>query len=409
MKNEATIQFVREHRDGDVRMLALQARRDSAVDLPWALDQIRGWQTAVKKLPSWAAVDGIVYPPHLSMEQCSSEQTARYKNAIVERLPRGSHQTLIDLTGGYGVDFACMAGSCERAIYVERQDHLCEIASNNFELLGLSHATVINSDAEHVLDELTTDPASTLLYLDPARRDSNSARTVAIADCTPNVLELLPRLLEAAHHVLVKLSPMLDWRKAVNDLGNCASEVHIVSVHNECKELLLLLEASHEGEPIIHCVNDRQQLTFTPIENHVPLTLADNGDACFLLEPNASIMKAGCYSVLTQRYPVKAIGIDSHLFVSSDDIQDFPGRSFIIDNVTTMNKKDLSRTLADVTRANIATRNFPLTAQQLRQRLRLADGGDTYIFGTTNTRHQHLLYVCHKNQGQETINYFASP
>ena len=188
MKNEATIGFVQEHREEDVRKLALQARRDSDVDLPWALDQIQGWQTARRKLPSWAAINGIVYPPHLSMEQCSSQQTALYKCSILDRLPEGNHETLVDLTGGFGVDFAFMALRAQRAVYVERQEHLCETARHNFGLLELSHATVIHADAEDALQDFDTKPASTLLYLDPARRDSNSARTYAITDCTPNVL-----------------------------------------------------------------------------------------------------------------------------------------------------------------------------------------------------------------------------
>lgn len=397
MNNEATIQFVKKHRDGDVRTLALQARRDSDIDLPWALDQIQGWQIARRKLPSWAAIDGIVYPPHLSMEQCSSEQTARYKHDVVDSLPDGSHKTLIDLTGGFGVDFSFMATGCERAIYVERQEHLCKIAKNNFELLGLTHATVINKEAENVLNDLDTDPASTLLYLDPARRNSNSARTYAITDCTPNVLELLPQLFKASRHILIKLSPMLDWHKAVTDLGNRVAQVHIVSVGNECKELLLLLNASHEGEPVIHCVNDSQRLTFMPSQNNVTVPLADGDDYAFLYEPNASVMKAGCFGLLTERYPIKALAIDSHLFVSSEDIKDFPGRQFVIINQTTMNKKEVKQALAGITHANVATRNFHLTAQQLRQRLKLKDGGDTYLFGTTNHAGQHLIYICRKN------------
>ena len=211
MMNEASIEFVRRHRDDDVRTLALQARRSSDVDLPWALDQIQGWQTARRKLPSWAAIDGIVYPPHLSMEQCSSEQTAIYKCDIVNRLPQSCRKTLIDLTGGFGVDFAFMARHFDQAIYVERLENLCQTARHNFDLLGLSHARVINAEAERVLNELNNEPASTLLYLDPARRDINSSRTYAIADCTPNVLELKNQLLEVAHYVLIKLSPMLDW------------------------------------------------------------------------------------------------------------------------------------------------------------------------------------------------------
>ncbi len=394
--NDETIRFVREHREDDVKALALKAKRDEGIDLTWALDQIQGWQTAWRKLPSWAAIDGIIYPPHLSMEQCSSEVTALYKCAIVDSLPSGSHEMLIDLTGGFGVDFAFMARQARQAVYVELQEHLCETARHNFDLLGLYHATVIHSEAADVLRDAATVPASTLIYMDPARRDSNSARTYAIADCSPNVLDLLPTLFKAADHVLIKLSPMLDWHKAIADLGNRVAQVHIVSTGNECKELLLLLSAGHDSEPTIHCINDDQSLVFTPSRDARPLLIADDGHAAYLYEPNASVMKAGCFDVLTGRYPVKALAADSHLFVSDDAIRDFPGRGFAIDAVTTMNKKEVARALAGVTRANVATRNFPMTAQQLRQRLRLKDGGDCYIFGTTTAAGQRMLYLCHK-------------
>ena len=394
--NEATIQFVRDHREQDVRALALQARRGDAIDLPWALDQIQGWQTARRKLPAWADIDGIIYPPHLSMEQCSSQPTALYKCSIVQQLDPSCHETLIDLTGGFGVDFSYMAPLARRAVYVERQEHLCETARHNFQLLGLGHAMVIHGQAEDVLHDLDTDPASTLIYLDPARRDSNSARTYAIADCSPNVLDLLPTLFKAADHVLIKLSPMLDWHKAITDLGNRVAQVHIVSTGNECKELLLLLSASHDGGPTIHCINDDQSLVFTPSRDARPLLIAVDGHAAYLYEPNASVMKAGCFDVLTGRYPVKALAADSHLFVSGDAIRGFPGRGFAIDAVTTMNKKEVARALAGITRANVATRNFPITARQLQQRLRLKDGGDCYIFGTTTAAGQRMLYICHK-------------
>ena len=396
MKNEATIRFVKEHREEDVRKLALHARRDGEIDLPWALDQVQGWQTARRKLPSWTAIDGIVYPPHLSMEQCSSEQTAIYKCGIVEHLSRECRQTLIDLTGGFGVDFAFMARCCSRAIYVERQEHLCETARHNFELLELSHATIIHAEAEGIINDLATDPTSTLLYLDPARRDSNSSRTYAIADCTPNVLELLPQLFKVAHHILIKLSPMLDWHKTVSDLGNHVAEVHIVSVGNECKELLILLDADHQGEPTVHCVNDEQRLIYSPSENDVNTAIDTKVVATYLYEPNASVMKAGCFDVLTQRYHVKALAADSHLFVSCEDVKGFPGRRFAVTAVTTMNKKELAAALKGINRANVAVRNFPMTAQQLRNRLRLTDGGDCYIFGTTTAAGQRLLYICKK-------------
>ena len=396
MRNEETIQFVREHREEDVRMLALKARRDGEVDLPWALDQIQGWQTARRKLPTWAAIDGIVYPPHLSMEQCSSQQTAIYKCGIVSRLPERYHEMLIDLTGGFGVDFAFMSKCFEQAVYVERQEHLCETARHNFRLLGLDHASIIHGEAEGVLDDLGNKPSSTLIYLDPARRDSNSSRTYAIADCTPNVLELRDRLFKAADHVLIKLSPMLDWHKAMNDMGERVAEVHIVSAANECKELLILLSAFPKSDPVICCVNDDQSLIYSPSEGTGSPALADGENAAYLYEPNASIMKAGCFGLLTERFPVKALASDSHLFVSDDPVEDFPGRRFAITAITTMNKKELGRALSGITRANIATRNFPMTAQQLRQRLRLQDGGDTYIFGTTIASGEHRLYICNK-------------
>ena len=394
--NDKSIAFVREHREEDVRKLALQAQRNGDVNLPWALDQIQGWQTARRKLPSWAAIDGIIYPPHLSMEQCSSEQTAIYKCSIVNRLPQACRETLIDLTGGFGVDFAFMARCFVRAIYVERQEHLCDTARHNFELLGLEHARVIQTEAENALNDLSTIPASTLLYLDPARRDSNSSRTYAITDCTPDVLELRDQLFKAADHILLKLSPMLDWHKAVSDLGDRVAEVHIVSVANECKELLILLSADHDAEPTIHCVNDEQRISFMPSQDDGRPAIDADADAAYLYEPNASIMKAGCFGVLTERFPVKALASDSHLFVSNHLMEDFPGRRFAINVTTTMNKKDLANALKGITRANIATRNFPMSAQQLRQRLRLQDGGDCYIFGTTTATGERRLYICQK-------------
>lgn len=396
MKGEETIRFVREHREEDVRLLALQTRHTGDVDLPWALDQIRGWQTARRKLPTWAATDGIVYPPHLSMEQCSSEQTAHYKCNVIERLPKQCRGLLMDLTGGFGVDFAFMARSFSRAVYVERQDLLCDIAQHNFAVLGLDHVSILHADAGGALRDLASDPGTTFFYLDPARRDSNKSRTYAIADCSPNVLELLDSLFKAGHYVLVKLSPMLDWHKAVSDLGEHVAEVHIVSVANECKELLILMSLDHQGAPVIHCVNDEQSLVFQSTDGDEDIVLARSEEAAYLFEPNASVMKAGCFGVLTGRYPVAALAADSHLFVSDEDVMDFPGRRFKVNGITSLNKKEMARTLSGITQANVAVRNFPMTAQQLRQRLRLRDGGDTYIFGTTTAAGNHVLYICRK-------------
>lgn len=383
--NQATIDFIRLHADDDVRQLALRGTKDPEVDLPFALDQIAGRQTAKRKLPSWADTEGIVYPPHLSMEQCSSEQTARYKAEMA-----GCGQRLVDLTGGFGVDFSVMAQGFDEAVYVERQAPLCEIAADNFRLLGLQQATVVCADGT---DYLQTMPPADLIYIDPARRDDHGGRTYGIVDCTPNVLSIRDLLMEKAQRVLIKLSPMLDWRKAVTDLGpQYVREVHIVSVANECKELLLLLSPGTSFRLI--CANDNTK--FEPHNPH-PQSLSAlrfSAGNNYLFSPNASIMKAGCFAEVAARYSLHQLAQNSHLFVSDKLVEDFPGRIFHIDAVTTMNKHELRQHLQGLTQANIAVRNFPLSVAELRKRLKLSEGGSTYIFATTLADGKKVLLIC---------------
>ena len=421
--NEATQQFVQEHTNDDVRLLALQAHASSEVDLPFALDQIRGRQIARRKLPAWAAIDDILYPPHLSMEQCSSEQTAHYKAQIAARLSAssGGASRLVDLTGGFGVDFAFMQEGFDEAVYVEQNPQLCDLARHNFPLLGLSKTEVICSTTEEFLNTLwgikNTSPTGrglegAIFYLDPARRDNHGGRTYGIADCTPNVLELRDALLDKAHYVLLKLSPMLDWRKAVKDLGEQhVREVHIVSVNNECKELLLLLQKPNNTQQDHHsvklfCVNDQQEFSVIVERKEgwgsagaERFALPQIGQ--YLYEPNASLMKAGCFRALCESFGLSPVGLDSHLFVQTDAGRDenesvFPGRKFQISAISSMNKRTLRQNLSSISQANIATRNFPMKSEELRRRLKLRDGGDTYIFGTTLADGSHVILVCKK-------------
>ena len=390
--NQATIDFIREHAEADVRQLALQGTKNPEVNLTFALEQIAGRQKAKTKLPTWAAIDGIVYPPHLSMEQCSSEQTAHYKASIT-----GKGALMVDLTAGFGVDMAFVSPNYRRAIHVEQQTSLCSISSENFKLLGLNHIEVVCADCVDYLHQL--DHAD-LIFLDPARRDDHGARTYGIADCTPNVLELRDELLQKADRVMLKLSPMLDWRKAVEDLGN-VNEVHIVSVDNECKELLLIL--SKEEKPLkLFCVNNDQVFEGDQgdwlnersiAEIRVPVLMSSQA---YLFEPNTSIMKAGCFALLEQRFKVAQLDKNSHLFVSDSDISDFPGRRFIIEKTTSMNKRELKAALAGIDKANITVRNFPMSVAELRKRLKLKEGGDHYLFATTIAGHQHQLFLCRK-------------
>ena len=400
MTNE---EFIKQHRHDDVRALALR-KAEEGVDIKWCLQQIEGWQKACEKLPQWAEVDGLWYPPVLSMEQCSSELTARYKADIVSRLlpeclERGC---FADLTGGYGIDFSYMASLFATSVYVERNAELCRIAEHNFSLLKLAGSSVVCADSTEFLHQRIT-PCN-LIYLDPARRDDVGRKTVAIADCTPDVVQLQDRLMEVGRYIMVKLSPMLDISAALSVLEHVC-EVHAVSVKGECKELLFVLDKIHEGQPVYYAVNlgtSDDVFTCTHEEkNRALLRVASehvaSASATCIYEPHASILKAGLQDVLCERYAVEKLHLMSNLFVSSSPVQDFPGRGFEIVASCGFGKKELRAMLTGVTKANITVRNFPTSVAELRKKLRLAEGGDVYLFATTMADGSHRLIRCIKH------------
>lgn len=435
--NQATQDFIRQHQDDDVRQLAFLGSKYPEVDMPFALDQIRGRKMARVKLPRWASLEGIIYPPHISMEQCSSESTALYKAELAARLlglPASSSGTemkaeneieFVDLTGGFGVDFSYIAARLGvKSMYVERQAHLCEAAKENFGCLGLKNAIVKNGDGIEVLHSfhpkkkdaasaddslgitydqprslLKTNLGLKIIFIDPARRDDAGNKVVSLKDCTPDVTVLQEEMLSKADYVIIKLSPMLDWHRAISELSH-VREVHIISVNNECKELLLVLSARNMSENLrIYCINDAQSFVCeesdmeSSLVKIAPSTLEEMQ---YLYEPNASLMKAGCFGVLSERYDARMLSKNSHLFVSREPIAAFPGRSFRIIAVSSFNKKELKRHLSGITKANIATRNFPLSVAELRKRLKLKDGGETYIFATTLSDESHVLVITEK-------------
>lgn len=471
--NQATQDFIRQHQDDDVRQLAFLGSKYPEVDMPFALDQIRGRKMARVKLPRWASLEGIIYPPHISMEQCSSESTALYKAELAARLlglPASSSGTemkaeneieFVDLTGGFGVDFSYIAARLGlKSMYVERQAHLCEAAKENFGRLGLKNAIVKNGDGIEVLHSfhpkkkdaasaddslgitydqprslLKTNLGLKIIFIDPARRDDAGNKVVSLKDCTPDVTVLQEEMLSKADYVIIKLSPMLDWHRAISELSH-VREVHIVSVNNECKELLLVLSArnmgmnmvsetdlgaKHDENLRIFCINDSQSFVCDETEmasSAVKIASPDKivsssvkavkkvssdritspalDEMPYLYEPNASLMKAGCFGVLSERYDAKMLSKNSHLFVSEDPVEAFPGRAFRIIAVSSFNKKELKRQLSGITKANIATRNFPLSVAELRKRLKLKDGGETYIFATTLSDESHVLVICER-------------
>lgn len=387
-----TDEFIHQFREADVRQLALRGKRYPDVDLPFALNQIQGWQTARQKLPHWAATEGIIYPPHVNMEQCSSEVTARYKRSVLARW--GRLDSICDLTGGFGVDLSTLADLFASASYVERNSGLCDLVRHNLSCLGLSHVSVHCADAATFLHGLTH---CSVIFLDPSRRDDHGGRVFYLADCSPDVTSMADELLSKADVVMLKLSPMLDWHEALSALP-AVREVHIVAVDNECKDLLLVL--SSRPSPLrLFCANEPAVFACDEAELRladVPLLPADGLPAGYLFEPNAAVMKAGVFAALCRRFGVVGVGPNSHLFFSDRDVSAFPGRRFRILSVFTMNKRDLRTHLSGLTHANISVRNFPLPVAALRKRLRLADGGACYLFATTLTGGRHVILSAEK-------------
>ncbi|MDR0892344.1 MAG: SAM-dependent methyltransferase [Mediterranea sp.] len=389
LPNDATLRFALAHRHDDPRTLALQAARYPDVDMPAALTQIAGRQAAASKLPSWAERDDVLYPRHLSLEQCSSEATARYKASLLEG------DCLVDLTGGFGIDCYFLSQRFRRATYVERQAELCELAAHNFAALGQPHIQVCYADGVEYLERMESVDA---LFLDPARRDGQGGKVVAIGDCEPDVAALEPLLLTKARRVLVKLSPMLDLSLALRTLRHTA-EAHIVSVQNECKELLLLTSDELPPDDVpIHLVNltpgGTVAFSFTrrqeqQAECHYTATLGS-----YLYEPNASLLKGGAFHSLAVTFGLAKLHPNSHLYTSEHQVKGFPGRTFRIVGECSLHKKEVKACLGHLKQANLTVRNFPASVAELRKRLKLADGGGIYLFATTMNDGRRILIEC---------------
>lgn len=388
--------FIKEHLHDDVRELALKASRYPEIDMHCAITQIRGWQIASRKLPLWAETEGIEFPEHLPLEQCSSQKTAEYKCSLIENL--AEKESMTDLTGGFGVDFSFLAKRFNNAIYVERNPSLCDLALRNMPRLGVKNAKIVNADLENLIADL---PHQNLIFLDPARRDENGRKTVCLADCTPDVVKLNDLLLEKSDMTMMKLSPMLDVSSALSQLRGIF-EVHIVSLEGECKEILLLLKKGETSDsPVIHAVNLQndgsvQTFSFKAEDEQNAVCQYANAVSGYLYEPNASLMKACPFKSISERYKVFKLHPNSHLYVSDSLVADFPGRIFTIETVFSFSKQD-QKALRELKKANISVRNFPLSVNEIRHRLHLADGGDHYLFATTMGDGKKVIISCRKN------------
>ncbi len=397
--NTATRDFIESHLKDDVRQLALQKFPDD-VDKALVLNQIEARQLLSKKVPSWASNPDLLFPRHLSIEQCSSELTAKYKASIIE-----GGDTFVDLTGGLGVDSYFLSEKFKTSYYVENQKELCDLAKHNFGVLGRK-IKVVNDDSESFL---SNNKGFDLIFIDPARRDVYNRKMVSLHDCSPDVIDLQNILLKNAKNVLIKASPMLDISLITNELQNI-SEIHIVSVKNECKEILIKIEPGFDGEIKYFCVNLQNDTVISTAvkrsgeisfefsessENSAVSTFAPTIKR-YLYEPNASLMKSGAFKLISQRFAIEKLHVNSHLYTSDNLISDFPGRVFEVVGFAPFNKKIKKELLNNITKASVATRNFPLSANELRKSLNLKESDKNFVFGTTLIGEKKVVILCKK-------------
>ena len=397
--NTATRDFIESHLKDDVRQLALQKFPDD-VDKALVLNQIEARQLLSKKVPSWASNPDLLFPRHLSIEQCSSELTAKYKASIIE-----GGDTFVDLTGGLGIDSFFLSEKFKTSYYVENQKELCDLAEHNFAVLGRK-ITVVNEDSESFLSK---NKGFDLIFIDPARRDVYNRKMVSLHDCSPDVIDLQNILLKNAKNVLIKASPMLDISLITNELQNI-SEIHIVSVRNEGKEILIKIEPGFDVEIKYFCVNLQNDTVISTAvkrsgeisfefsessENSAGSTFAPTIKR-YLYEPNASLMKSGAFKLISQRFAIEKLHVNSHLYTSDNLISDFPGRVFEVVGFAPFNKKVKKELLSDITEASVATRNFPLSANELRKNLNLKESDKNYVFGTTLIGEKKVVILCKK-------------
>lgn len=396
-----TRQFIEEHLNDDVHELALK-HRNAKVDMALALRQIEARQLLRKKVPSWADNPELLFPAKLSLEQCSSEATALYKASLMHGI------SFADLTGGLGVDCFFISQHYQVCDYVEVNGELCDLARHNFGVLGALEQNTPEFGASERHDHINITPCGAEEYLshcdpldgifiDPARRDNYGRKVVSVADCSPNVVELQDLMLDKAQRVMVKLSPMLDISLALKELKH-VKEVHVVAVGNECKELLFIMEQGFAGDPVFTCVNllsNQPPVAFTQEEEKTAGLRLAKEVGRYLYEPNAAVMKGGCYRLLTERYGVEKLHRNSNLYTSIDFIDNFPGRVFEVDDWEVFGKK-ARRILEGVEKASIAVRNFPMSVAELRKSLKIQDGDQVYLFATTLADERKIVIITHR-------------
>jgi len=377
--NEAELDFIQKYKDEDVTKLVLKSTQFKELDVKKLAAQILSRQKALKKLPEWSAFEKLIFPPALSVEQCSSEATAKYKSSII------SGRTLVDITGGMGVDSFYLSKNFDETHYYEQQEEVAKTALYNFDLLDAKNITVHNQDSIASLSN--SNGNFDWIYADPARRDANRQKVVLLSDCAPDVKFHLPTLFEHTSKILLKTSPLLDIDLAANELKS-VKEIHVMGYEQECKELLFIIDKGVSDEDflikaqiidssgtVIHSVSfTRKQEREAEIEFSGPLS--------YLYEPHPAVLKAGAFKYLGIAFGVKKLAVHSHLYTSEKRVENFPGRVFQVNGVCKPDAKEINSHIAG-NKANLTIRNFPAKIDDLRKKWRLKEGGDFYLFATT--------------------------
>lgn len=386
-----TIEFIKKQIQTDPNALLLAAKKYPDMDIPFVVDQITCRKQIKDKLPTWYANYDLYFPAKITTEQCSSEQTASYK----QRLASGN--IACDMTGGLGIDTYYISRNFEKFFYLERYEAYCDAARHNFNVLGASNIDVLNGDSIQLLNDL---PSLDLIYVDPARRSDCNKRLYDLSECEPNVVDLAPILLSKAKKLIVKVSPMADIHRCI-ELIPQVKRIHVLSVRNECKELLLEVDSTEESKDVeIVCVNfpvtgEQSFSFFFNAEKSAPLNVVNTVHK-YLYEPNASILKAGAFKSVATQFGIKKLHQHSHLYTSSELITDFPGRIFEVIEVDGFSKKWLQTASKQIGQANLTTRNFPMTVAEIRKRSKLQEGGSLYLFATTLSDDQKVIVSCEK-------------
>ncbi|RAV30668.1 class I SAM-dependent methyltransferase [Sinomicrobium soli] len=382
--------FIFGNTDTDLPSLSLKKSPFGEISMPEIMQQLESRKKAQKKLPSWYGSMGIYYPPRLSMEQSSSEKTAMYKAGLADG------KTLIDLTGGLGVDCYYFSRKFESVTHCEMNRELSAIATHNFGILGADNIlTVEGNGVDYLLRE---GHRYDWIYADPSRRHDHKGKVFMLGDCTPDIPSLLPQLFAHTGNILVKTSPLLDISSGLRELPG-TREIHIVAVNNEVRELLWVLKKDFNGPCHIHTINystnGEQRFGFDRERENI-LAESHNLPQTFLYEPNAAIMKSGGFRSLSAKTGFSSLHRHSHLYTSGQHIPDFPGRAFRIREIIPYKDKKLLRTAWKDKKAHITTRNFPESVEQLRKKFCIRDGGTSFIFFTIDRNNEKTVLVCDK-------------